>query len=72
MTAKEVKDKLARASELIFEIEREFPLGEFPRLHGYRARIELGKFEKEVRDLLTVEEAVVLPATVGVAQGKLI
>jgi hypothetical protein len=40
MTKQEAKDKLSRAQELIFEVEKEFIEGELPRRHGYRATFE--------------------------------
>ena len=48
MTKQEAKDKLRRASELIFEVEKEFVEGEFPRLHGYRARLALATFQDNI------------------------
>ena len=48
MTKQEAKDKLNRAQELIFEVEKQFIEGEFPRLHGYRARIALGTFQDNI------------------------
>lgn len=45
MTKQEAKDKLRQAQELIFEVEKQFIESEFPRLHGYRARIALATFQ---------------------------
>lgn len=48
MTKQEAKTKLEQASELIFEVEKQFIEGEFPRLHGYRARIALATFRDNI------------------------
>jgi hypothetical protein len=48
MTKLDAKRKLEEAASLIFEVEKEFIEGEFPRLHGYRARIALGTFQDNI------------------------
>lgn len=49
MTRKEANEKLNQACNLIFDIEKELPCGEIPRLYGYRARIEVGKLQDGLR-----------------------
>jgi hypothetical protein len=48
MTKLDAKRKLEEAASLIFEVEKQFIEGEFPRLHGYRARIALGTFQDNI------------------------
>ena len=48
MTKLEAKKKLDQANELIFEVEKQFVIGEFPRLHGYRARLALATFQNNI------------------------
>jgi len=59
MTRNEANEKLNKACALIFEVESQFKEGEYPRLHGYRARIEVGALQNELRNHLTNTPVVV-------------
>jgi len=48
MTKQEAKKKLEQATKLIFDVEKQFIEGEFPRLYGYRARIALATFQDNI------------------------
>jgi hypothetical protein len=50
MTHNEARYKLDQANELIFEVERLFPLGEYPRLFAYQARCKVGDFMNAIRE----------------------
>ena len=49
MTKIEAKRKLKEACALIFEIEEQLTYGEFPRQHGYQARIKIGALQDAIR-----------------------
>ena len=50
MTKIEAKRKLKEACALIFEIEEQLTYGEFPRQHGYQARIKVGDLENAIKN----------------------
>jgi hypothetical protein len=50
LTKEEMRAKIQKASELIFEIEQELSIGSDLRQEGYRTRIKMGEFYNTIYD----------------------
>ena len=50
MTRQVANQLFNKACDLIFSVELELKEGEYPRIHGHRARIEIGKLQDGLKE----------------------
>jgi hypothetical protein len=75
MIKTEIKQKLDDAARLIFDVEKLFTVGEYPRMEGYKARIQINNFREAIKNVpvpkLIIHEALTSDKQAVLAETKL-